>query len=111
MKHLAKSLLVLIVCFAMQGCSAGDDAAGKETVWKKKLAKFQPIGKSLEELNQWQIENAVPLNSYPRDEGLILETVEGDGIVCSRWHIYLSLETDEHAIISGYSISSAGSCL
>lgn len=111
MKHLAKSLLALIAILAIQGCSAGDDVAEKEAGWKEKLAKFQPVGKSVEELNQWQIENSVPFNSYPRDEGLILETVEGDGFVCSKWHIYLSIKTDEHAIISEYSISSAGSCL
>jgi hypothetical protein len=102
---------ILIMCVFVQACSANDVVKVKEEVWKAKLNEFQPIGKSREELFKWQNENGVTLNSFPRKEGVILETVEGDGWVCSMWHIYLSIETDKQNNISEYSVSSAGSCL
>lgn len=112
MKQFLRRFSILVICFIAQACSANNDAIeAKENVWKSKLNEFQPIGKSRKELLKWQNENGVLLNSFPREEGIILESVDGDGWVCSMWHIYLSIETDEQERISGYSVSSAGSCL
>lgn len=104
-------LSILLLCLFIQACSAKDEIEAKEKVWKAKLIEFEPIGKTKKELFKWQNENGVPLNSFPREEGIILETVEGDGWVCSMWHVYLSTETDKQGKISRYSVSSAGSCL
>jgi hypothetical protein len=111
MKQFLRCFSILVICLVVQACSANDATEVREEAWKAKLSEFQPIGKSREELLKWQNENGVPLNSFPREEGIILETVKGDGWVCSIWHIYLSIEIDEQAKISGYSVSSVGSCI
>ena len=103
--------VTLAACLLLQACSAGPVVEAKEERWKAKLSEFQPIGKSRDDLLTWQRNNAVPLNSFPREEGTVLETVEGNSWVCSRWHIYLATESNEQGTITAYSVSSAASCL
>ena len=98
-------LLVLV------GCSANDTIVEKEQKWKTKVEQFQPIGKSRTELLDWQNKSDVQLTSSPHEEVIILESIKGDGLVCSKWNIFLTFQVDSVEKVSGYSVTSAGTCL
>jgi hypothetical protein len=93
------------------GCSSTDLVKVKEQNWRVKLEQFQPVGKTRLELFNWQKENDIPLDSFPHKGGVILETVEGDGLVCSKWRVMLLIEIDSNERISTYAVSSTGTCL
>ena len=105
---LAVFILLLVMATA---CSSNESVKEREQVWRQKVEQFKPIGKTKTELFEWQKNNNVPLNSFPDKNGIILETIEDDGFVCSKWHVYLSIETNTKGIITAYSVTSAGTCL
>ena len=105
---LAVFILLLLIASA---CSSNVSVKEREQVWRQKVEQFKPIGKTQEELFEWQKNNNVPLNSFPNKSGIILETIEGDGFVCTKWHVYLSIEANSQGIITAYSVTSAGTCL
>ena len=88
---LAVFILLLVMATA---CSSNESVKEREQVWRQKVEQFKPIGKTKTELFEWQKNNNVPLNSFPDKNGIILETIEDDGFVCSKWHVYLSIETN-----------------
>ena len=109
--NIYKLVILTSLLFMAAACSSNNTVKEREQEWEQKVAQFKPIGKTKAELFEWQKNNNVPLNSFPDKNGIILETIEGDGLVCSRWHVYLSIESDTNGIITAYSISSAGTCL
>ena len=107
----AKLVVLFSALFFIAGCSSNESVKVREETWKAKVEQFQPVGKTRGELFEWQKINDVPLSSFPNEGGTILETIEGDGLVCSRWHIFLSTKLDSSGKIESYTVTSAGSCL
>jgi hypothetical protein len=111
MSDIFNRIVFTAIIMVLLSCASSDLISKKEQVWRDKLEVFQPIGKTKKELFDWRNENGVPLNSYTYKEGIILETINGDGLVCSKWNIFLSIELDANKKIASYSVSSAGTCL
>lgn len=114
--RLKKYKLGLCLFFAIQilllsACAPNDKVKAREQAWKQKLEQFNPIGKKATELLEWQNKNNIPLNSYPDKHGTILETLDGDGFICTRWNIYLKTEINSNKIVTAYSVKSVGRCL
>lgn len=103
--------ILLSILLLLVACSFNDIIVEKEREWRNKVELFQPLGKTKRELFDWQNDNGVQLNSFPHEAGIVLESIEGDGLVCTRWNIYLSIEMDSKERISSYTVSSAGICL
>ncbi len=106
-----KLVVLFLALFSMSACSSNESVKVREQAWREKVEMFQPIGKNQTELFEWQKINNVPLNSFPNKSGIILETIKGDGLVCSRWHVFLSTELDSTDRIENYAVKSAGVCL
>ncbi len=94
----------------LSGCASTESISVAERRWTEKLDKFQPIGKTRKMLLMWLMENNVPINSLPKEE-VILESITGDGFVCSKWHVLLSVSFNVSENIETYSVSSAGTCI
>ena len=105
-----KSVIFLLLLALATACSSNNVVREHKQVWVEKLAKFNPIGKTKAELFEWQKNNNIPLNSFPNDNGILLETIKDNGFVCSRWMIFLSTE-ENHGKITKYSVSTSGTCL
>ncbi|WP_346837031.1 hypothetical protein [Microbulbifer sp. SAOS-129_SWC] len=111
MTNISNWIVLPTILLVLFGCSSNDAVVEKEHEWRTKLEQFQPIGKTRKELFDWQNKNGVQLDSFPHKKGIILESIEGDGLVCSKWNIYLAIDVDSNEKISSYSVSSAGTCL
>jgi hypothetical protein len=111
MKIFIKIALLLSLILISISCSSSGSVEERQEFWQKKIEAFEPVGKTRSELFDWQINNDVPLNSFPNKGGIILEVIEGDSLVCSKWHILLSIDVDSNNLISNYSVTSAGTCL
>lgn len=115
-KIINKPKLLVVVFFSIpfllvSSCAPNGKVTAREQAWKQKLEEFKPIGKTTTELIEWENKNHIPLNSYPDKNGTILETIEGDGFICTRWNIYLSIESNTNRVIMAYSVNSKGRCL
>ena len=106
-----KLVVLFLALFLMSACSSNESVKVREQAWREKVEMFQPIGKNQAELFEWQKTNNVPLNSFPNNSSIILETIEGNGLVCSRWHVFLSTKLDSTEKIKSYAVKSAGTCL
>lgn len=105
-----KRFLAIYFIAVLSGCASPESISIAETRWKTKIEKFQPIGKGKKDLFSWLRGNDVRINSSPR-EAIILESIAGNGFVCSKWYILLSIDFDATESIKSYNISSAGTCL
>ncbi len=111
MNFSAKIAALVALVLILSSCDDRGDIQIREQFWREKLEHFAPAGKTKAELFEWQKKNDVPLNSFPNDEGVILESIEGDEFVCGTWHVLLSTELDPKGRIVNYAVTSAGSCL
>ena len=111
MSFSAKIAALVAVVLILSSCDNREDIQLREQFWREKLEHFAPVGKIKAELFEWQKNNDVPLNSFPNEEGVILESIEGDGFVCATWHVLLSTKLDSKGRIVNYAVTSAGSCL
>ncbi|WP_045856724.1 hypothetical protein [Teredinibacter purpureus] len=111
MRAFVKVTLLLSVIVSLISCSSSGAVEERQEFWLQKISEFKPVGKTRSELFEWQKTNDIPLNSFPNKGGVILEVIEGDGLVCSKWHILLSIDVDSNDLISNYSVTSAGTCL
>lgn len=105
-----RNILIIYFIAMLSGCASPESISAAEKKWKAKLVAYQPLGKGKKDLFSWLRENDVPMNSFPR-EAIILESIAGDGIVCSKWHVLLSVEFNDSENIESYDILSAGTCL
>ena len=111
MNMISKIAILTTLLFVIAACSSNNSVKEREQVWRQKVEQFKPIGKTKAELFEWQKNNNIPLNSFSDKNGIILETIEGDGLVCFRWIVYLSVEANNKGTITSYSVTSAGVCL
>lgn len=111
MNKISKIATFITLLFVITACSPNNMVKAREQFWRQKVEQFNPVGKTRAELFEWQKNNNVPLNSFPDKNGIILETIEGDGLVCSKWNLYLSVDAYNKGIITSYSVTSAGVCL
>lgn len=111
MVFLARITALLAISLLLISCGDREDVQIREDFWRAKLEHFSPVGKTKDELFEWQKSNNVPLSSFPNEEGVILESIEGDGFVCGTWNVLLSIDMDSDERIVNYSVKSSGSCL
>ncbi len=107
-------LIIIGILFFVASCS-NTGASDRELFWKGALTEYDPIGKTRPEL--WKFLHGdmdVVLDSFPRGENgdsKLLESLSGDGLICSKWDIFLSAEYDDQGMVTSWVVSSVGSCL
>ncbi len=111
--------LILII-----GCTSSESPTEVEKKWKGRLESFQPVGKSRQMLASWLMEYNKQMDMLPvkttailgmddfrADAVVMLESVEGDGIVCTDWSVMLSLSFRDDESVEAYKVDILGHCL
>lgn len=115
---------LLIPLILMMGCTSSESVSEIEARWKDRLEAFQPVGKSRQMLASWLMEHNKQMDMLPVKTTAILgmddfqagavvmlESVEGDGIVCTDWSVMLSLSFRDDESIEAYRLETLGHCL
>jgi len=102
-------ILPIIILLLGSGCT--NDLEIRKTHWEEELEMFDPVGKRKDELLSWLSKQHIEPYADKSDLGAILEEIEGNGIVCSKWLIQLSAKLDEQSVVSSYSLETPGICL
>jgi len=91
------------------GCT--NELESRKAHWEEQLKLFDPVGKEKDELLNWLGKQDIKSYADKSDLGAVLERVEGNGIVCSKWLIHLSVKLDEQGVVRSYTLETPGICL
>jgi hypothetical protein len=98
--------------FLLFGCGpATPSAEERANSWQQRVNSELPIASPRSAVLAWAQKNAVRLSDEgPSRQRGALETLTGDGIVCSKWHISLALSYDASDTLQSAKVEKAGLC-
>ena len=102
-------ILPLIVLIMISGCT--NELEVRKAHWEEQLKMFDPVGKEKDSLLNWLSKQDIESHTSKSDLAAVLEDIEGDGIVCSKWSILLSAKLDNQDFVRSYALETHGHCL
>ena len=102
---------ILPIIILLLGFSCTDNLEIRLAHWREELEMLDPVGKRKEELLSWLRKQDIEWYTDKSDLGAILEEIDGNGFVCSKWLIQLPAKLNEQNVVRSYSLEAPGICL
>ncbi|NNE33605.1 MAG: hypothetical protein HKN13_00100 [Rhodothermales bacterium] len=108
--------VIVVLALLVTGCKSEDILAEREAYWTGELAVFFSESRTLAELRSWLREHEV-IYTFDEQEvvdgewSVVLEQVDGDGLVCAFWLARLEVKIQSGGMISDHAFSKEGMCL
>ncbi|WP_444912494.1 hypothetical protein [Microbulbifer sp. PAAF003] len=109
-----KRIIFLLVFGALIGCQSNSSNSEERTsFWKEKISKEIAVGAKRKYIETWAEKQGFKLSYDERDNYLfaIVESLDGDGIVCSKWHVGAKFILDKSGQLESQEIEAHGTCL
>ena len=108
---MSRILLVSTTALILIGaCSSEPNVENRVTDWDQRLKNADLIGANATEVIAWLDAQGVENVVFPL-ETAVLERMDGDGFVCSSWHVVAEFDFGSNQHLEAHTVSSAGTCL